>query len=143
EQGAIRQVVSTDAEPARFETRKILNQTAPEAMKVADTRLVVVQALLYGSLSEIAVTVSARTLRRWKAQYQAAELQYGYRYLGLLPQTSKRGNRTPKSDPAARELLEEAIKHEYGDPHQREKIAVYRGYAQACEKRGVAPLTLR
>ena len=33
-------------------------------MKVADTRLMMVQALLYGSLSEVAVTVSARTLRR-------------------------------------------------------------------------------
>jgi len=143
EQGAIRQVTSTDAEPARLEARKLLNQTGPEAMKVADTRLMAVQALLYGNPSEIAVTVSARTLRRWKAQYQAAEVQYGCGYLGLLPQTSKRGNRTPKSDPVARELLEEAIKQEYGEARQRQKIAVYRGYAQACEKRGVAPLTLR
>ncbi len=110
---------------------------------MADTRLMAVQARLFGSPSEIAVTVSARTLRRWKAHYQAAEVQYGCGYLGLLPQTSKRGNRTPKSDPTARELLEEAIKQEYGEPRRREKIAVYRGYAQACEKRGVAPLTLR
>jgi putative transposase len=110
---------------------------------VADARLVAVQALLSGSLSEIAVTVSPRTLRRWKAHYQAAEVHYGCGYLGLLPQTSKRGNRTPKSDPVARELLEQAIKQKYGDPRQREKIAVYQGYVQACEKRGVAPLTLR
>ena len=48
---------------------------SPKAMKVADTRLVAVQALLYGSLSEVTVTVSPRTLRRWKAQYQAAELR--------------------------------------------------------------------
>jgi putative transposase len=106
EQGAIRQATPTDAEPTRLETRKILDQTGPEAMKVADTRLVAVHALLYGSPSEIGVTVSARTLRRWKAHYQAAEVQYGYGYLGLLPQTSKRGNRNPKSDPIARELLE-------------------------------------
>lgn len=112
EQGAIRQATPTDADPTRLETRKILNQAGPKAMKVADTRLVAVQALLYGSPSEIAVTVSVRTLRRWKAQYQAAEVQYGYGYLGLLPQTSKRGNRTPKSDAVARELLEEARKRE-------------------------------
>ena len=143
EQGAMRQVTSVDAEPARFETRKILNQTGPEAMKVADTRLMAVQALLYGSLSEIAVTVSTRTLRRWKAHYLQAEANSGCGYLGLIPQTSKRGNRTPKSDAVARELLEEAIKQEYGEARQREKIAVYRGYEQACEKRGVAPLTLR
>ncbi len=143
EQGAIRQAAPTDAEPTHLQTRKILNQTSPEAMKVADTRLMMVQALLYGSLSEVAVTVSARTLRRWKAHYQAAEVQYGCGYLGLLPQTSKRGNRTPKSDAVARELLEEAIKKRYADPQRRERIAVYRGYAQACEKRGVAPLTLR
>jgi len=143
EQGAMRQLPSTDAEPARLEVRKILNQTGPEAMKVADTRLMAVQALLYGSLSEVAVTVSARTLRRWKAQYLQAEAQYGCGYLGLIPQTSKRGNRTPKSNAVARELLEEAIKQEYGEARRRERIAVYRGYAQACEKRGVAPLTLR
>jgi len=143
EQGAIRQATPTDAEPTRLETRKILNQAGSEAMKVADTRLVAVQALLYGNPLEIAVTVSARTLRRWKAQYQTAEVQHGCGYLGLLPQTSKRGNRTPKSDPVARELLEEAIKQRYGDPRQREKIAIYQGYVQACEKRGVAPLTSR
>ncbi len=143
EQGAMRQLTSTDASPSHLETRKILNQTGPEAMKVADTRLMAVQALLYGSLSEIAITVSARTLRRWKAHYLQAEAQYGCGYLGLIPQTSKRGNRTPKSDAVARELLEEAIKQEYGEPRRREKIAVYRGYEQACEKRGVAPLTLR
>ena len=143
EQGALHQITPADAEPSRLEIRKILNQTGPEAMKVADTRLMAVQALLYGSLSEVAVTVSARTLRRWKAQYLAAEVQYGCGYLGLLPQTSKRGNRNPKSDALARELLEEAIQQEYGDARRREKIAVYQGYVQACEKRGVAPLTLR
>ncbi len=143
EQGAIHQVTPTDAEPTRLEVRKILNQAGPEAMKVADTRLVAVQALLYGSPSEIDVTVSARTLRRWKAHYQAAEVQYGCGYLGLLPQTNKRGNRTPRSDRVARELLDEAIKQEYASPQRRKKIAVYQGYTQACEKRGVAPLTLR
>ena len=143
EQGAMCQLTSADAGPARFETRKILNQTGPEAMKVADTRLMAVQALLYGSLSEVAVTVSARTLRRWKAHYLEAEAQYGCGYLGLIPQTNKRGNRTPKSDAVARELLEEAIKQEYGEARRREKIAVYRGYEQTCLKRGVAPLTLR
>lgn len=89
------------------------------------------------------MTVSTRTLRRWKAQYQAAEVQYGCGYLGLLPQTSKRGNRTSKADPVAHELLEKAIKQDYGDARQREKTTVYQGYVQACEKRGVAPLTLR
>jgi putative transposase len=143
EQGAICQATPLDADPTRLEKRKILNQAGPEAIKVADTRLVAVQALLYGSPEDLAVTVSARTLRRWKAQYQAAEVQYGSGYLGLLPQTSKRGNRTPKSDPVARELLEKAIKQDYGDACQREKITVYQGYVQACEKRGVAPLTLR
>jgi putative transposase len=143
EQGAISQVASTDAEPTRLEVRKILNQAGPEAMKVADTRLIAVQVLLYGNPEDVAITVSARTLRRWKAHYLAAEVQYGYGYLGLLPQTSKRGNRNPKSDPVARKLLEEAIKNEYGDPRQKEKIAVYQGYVQACEQRGVAPLTLR
>jgi putative transposase len=143
EQGAIRQATPTDADPTRLETRKMLNRAGPEAMKVADTRLVAVQALLYGSPSEVAVTVSTRTLRRWKAQYQAAEVQYSCGYLGLLPQTGKRGNRTPKADPVAHELLEKAIKQDYGDARQREKTAVYQGYAQACEKRGIAPLTLR
>src|SRR5436853_6623650 len=103
-------------------------------MKVVDTRLIAVQALLYGSLSEITVTVSPRTLRRWKAQYQAAEVQYGCGYIGLIPQTNKRGNRTPRSDAVARELLDEAIKREYAAPQRRKKIAVYQGYTQACEK---------
>lgn len=143
EQGAIRQATPLDADPTRLEMRKILDQAGPAAMKVADTRLVAVQALLYGSPEDLAVTVSARTLRRWKAQYQAAEVQYGSGYLGLLPQTTRRGNRTPKSDPVARELLEKAIKQDYGDARQREKTIVYQGYVQACEKRGVAPLTLR
>jgi putative transposase len=143
EQGAICQVAETEASPTRLETRKILNQAGPLAMKVADTRLVVVHTLLYGNPSEIAVTVSARTLRRWKAQYQEALVQYGCGYLGLLPQTSKRGNRTPKSDPVARELLDEAIKQAYGEARRRKKVAVYQDYVQACERRGVAPLVLR
>jgi putative transposase len=143
EQGAIGQATPLDADPTRLEKRKILNQAGPKAMKVADTRLLAVQALLYGTLEDLSVTVSARTLRRWKAQYEAAEVQYGSGYLGLLPQTSKRGNRIPKSDPIARELLEKAIKQDYGDAHRREKVTIYQGYVRACEKRGVAPLTLR
>jgi putative transposase len=70
-------------------------------------------------------------------------VQYGCGYLGLLPQTSKRGNRTPKSDPVARELLDEAIKQAYGEARRRKKVAVYQDYVQACERRGVAPLVLR
>lgn len=143
EEGALHEVSSTDAQPTHKDVRKILNEMGPEAMKVADARLIAVQALLYGRLSEVVVTVSPRTLRRWKAQYQAAEVQYGYSYIGLIPQTSKRGNRTPRSDAVARELLDEAIKQEYAAPQRRKKIAVYQVYEQACEKRGVAPLTLR
>jgi putative transposase len=70
------------------------------------------------------------------------EVQYGCGYVGLIPKTSKRGNRTPRSDAAARELLEKAIKQEYAAPQRRKKIAVYQAYEQACERRGVAPLTL-
>jgi putative transposase len=143
EEGAMHPVTSADAKPTHKEVRKILDEMGPEAMKVADARLIAVQALLYGSLSEVTVTVSPRTLRRWRAQYQAAEVQYGYGYVGLIPRTNKRGNRTPRSDAVARELLDEAIKQEYAAPQRRKKIAVYRAYEQACEKRGVAPLTLR
>jgi putative transposase len=82
----------------------------------------------------ISPDVSERTLRDWVKKFRTAEAQYGCGYVGLLPRTAKRGNRTPKAPSASRELLNTFITEYYETPRQAPAISVYRAYQRACEQ---------
>jgi putative transposase len=87
--------------------------------------------------------IPKRTLSRWVKQWKEAELKYGCGYVGLLPRTQARGNRTAKAPTAASELLNTFITEQFETPTQAPAASVYRAYQRACEQQNLNPLSSR
>ena len=88
-----------------------------EDLRVANQRAELVRAHLRGETAPQHSSVSERTLRYWTARYRAAEASCGSGYIGLLPQTSSRGNRTSKMSEQAQEMhahLRKVLAKQYG-----------------------------
>ncbi len=90
-----------------------LATAGPEALAVANRRYRLVQAYHQGR-PECYEDTPPRTIRDWVVRFREAEVVWGCGYVGLLPHTRDRGNRTPKAPERARRLLDEAIEHLYG-----------------------------
>lgn len=61
---------------------------------------------------------SERTLRRWRASFRAMEQGFGNGYLGLVPRTPKRGNRSSRMNESVERLMAEAISEIYESKKQ-------------------------
>ncbi len=85
--------------------------------------------------------ISKRTLSRWLKQFREAELKYGCGYVGLLPRTQARGNRTAKAPNVSSELLNTFITEQFETPTQAPAASVYRAYQRACEQQGIPSLS--
>lgn len=81
--------------------------------------------------------VTARTFYRWLARYRTAEASYGSGYVGLLPEASRRGNRTPRLSEASRHLMEEFLDQDYETLKQKTKYASWVGLKLSCEAKAV------
>jgi len=85
-------------------------------------------------------TPPARTVRRWRAKWRAAEGIDGCGYAGLLPRRGQSGNRTRKLPAATLQLLDTFIATGYETLIQKPKFAVYAALVRACDEQGlVAP----
>lgn len=80
--------------------------------------------------------VAERTFFRWLAHYREAETAWGSGFLGLLPQSGRRGNREPKLPELSRRLLQEFIETDYETLKQKTKYASWIGLKLACETQG-------
>ena len=83
------------------------------------------------------ITVSARSLRRWKQKYREAELIHGHGYIGLLDCKHKRGNGKLKISEAVRLLMEKIIESDYENVINRRRIHVHAQFTLECEKFGL------
>jgi putative transposase len=81
--------------------------------------------------------VPARTFYRWLAQYRAAETGYGSGYLGLLPESGKRENHTPRLCEASRRLMEESLVQDYETLKQKTRYASWVGLRLSCEAKAI------
>ncbi len=79
-----------------------------------------------------------RTLRLWTAQYRSARERYGSGYLGLLPKTGKRGNRTSRLPEKSRELLGQFVENDYETLKQKSLLASWAALKRKCDECGVA-----
>ena len=87
--------------------------------------------------------IPKRTLSRWLKQFRESELKYGCGYVGLLPRTQARGNRTAKAPTVASELLNTFITEQFETPTQAPAASVYRAYQRACQQQNIPPLSSR
>jgi putative transposase len=122
------------------EVDRRMSEATPSALRQANERFAVVMAYLQGEKDTYAKT-PPRTLHRWVARFREAEEQLGCGYVGLLPQTARQGNRTPKAPVASRDLMDTFITEQFETPRQAPASAVYRTYAQECRRRNLPALS--
>jgi len=124
------------------EVHRHLADAGPAALEVANRRFRLVEAYQQRQ-REFYEGIPPRTIRSWAARFRDAEARFGCGYIGLLPDTHARGNRTPKAPEAARRLLDAAIETLYARPKQQHARAVYVAYQRTCLAEAVSPLSER
>src|SRR6266567_2582110 len=124
------------------EVHRLLTEAGPEALDVANQRYRLVEAYR-NKQHEVYVGTPTRTIRDWLAHFRDAEATYGCGYVGLLPKTAARGNRTPKAAEESRRLLDEAIEQLYARPKQQKAREVFVAYQRTCLQQHVQPVTER
>jgi len=116
---------------------RLLSTASEDDLKVANHRLEVVRRRLNGERPLEAASVPERTLRLWVAKYKEAEKQYGSGYLGLIPQSSQRGNRGRKLPEESRALIKRFVEQDYETLKQKTRFATWAMLRRACEEKGI------
>jgi putative transposase len=115
---------------------QLLAEANPADLREANRRHAIITPYLTG-VAAPSSAASARTIRRWLAQWRLAEQGYGCGYLGLLPKWRHRGNRMHKLPEATLALIDEFLTSEYETLKQKRKFVVYAALQRACEERGL------
>ena len=115
------------------EVHRLLIEAGHEAIEVANQRYRLIEAYR-NKQREGYAGKPTRTIRDWLAHFRDAEAAYGYGYgyVGLLPKTAARGNRTPKATEESRRFLDEAIAQWYARPKQQKAREVFVAYQRTC-----------
>ena len=128
-------VARAEASGLHPEAQRRLIEASQADLREANRRTELVCARLRGAAPADG-SASERTLRLWVARYRAAETAYGAGYLGLLPQTARRGNRGRKLPEQTLNLMSEFIEREYETLRQRTKYAAYALLLHHCQEQG-------
>jgi len=104
---------------------------------VANQRSRLIQFYLESGRLPPETGVTARTFYRWLARYREADASYGSGYIGLLPESGKKGNRTPRLCEASRHLMEEFLDQDYETLKQKTRYASWVGLKFSCEAKAV------
>lgn len=117
------------------EAFELLAAASEKDLAAANWRFDLVKRSLSGE--ELTHSVPARTMRFWIAQYRLAKEQCGNGYVGLLPKTSNRGNRTPRLPDKSSNLLIQFVENDYENLKQKTKVASWAALKQKCNECGV------
>lgn len=109
-------------------------------LKIANRRF---RALQAQRQRERESDVPARTLRFWAARYREAEAAYGDGFVGLLPETQRRGNRQNRLAEQTRALMAQSIENDFETLKQKSKYACWAALKHTCEQQGVAAPSYR
>lgn len=125
---AVKEAVQSD------EAAEIMRSASPAARQEANRRF----NILNNPSGEEAQSIADRTLRDWQQAFQKAEARYGSGYIGLLPRTYQRGNRTPRYPREIVEIAEEIITEHYETVVQPNAWQTYGIFRNRCEEAGFA-----
>jgi putative transposase len=90
-----------------------LAKASENDLHVANHRAAFIRRYLEDGTIHASTEFCLRTFYVWLARYRGAESSYGNGFLGLLPQSSQRGNHNPKLPEASRNALREFIEQDY------------------------------
>jgi len=113
----------------------LLAAASEQDLIIANQRFRILRQHLAGD--RLASSTPARTLRFWKAQYQFAKERYGSGYLGLIPKTNKKGNRTTRLSETSQKLLTQFIENDYESLKQKSLLASWAALKHKCNECGV------
>lgn len=123
-----------------------LNSASPAALQEAVRRYHIIQSQMQQkgqgnnqAANPTTVSVSERTLRNWRAAYEAAEKAYGNGFVGLLPQTARCGNHTRKLPVSVITLMETVIVQHIETPKNKSLSAAYGELVLACKEQTLTP----
>ncbi len=117
------------------EARERLLRASPDDFREANRRYAAIASHLSGGKTP--GTTPTRTVRQWLMTWRQAERTHNCGYVGLLPQTSLRGNRNRKLTEAVLLLLDEFIAKDYETLKQKGKLEVYAALVRACEEQAI------
>lgn len=112
---------------------KIICQATESDLRIANDKYETVSKHLQGERISLD-HVTDRTLRNWVKKYQEAEELYGYGFIGLLPETKKRGNRQSKLPIETLKIMEEVISNSYKTIKQKTARAVFGEILVKCDQ---------
>jgi putative transposase len=95
----------------------LLSQATPNDLMIANKRAEFAQRVIRGEHGAKGRDLS-RSERRYVTQFSRAKELYGNGYIGLLPQTRLKGNRTPRLEEDTQSALSESIEQEYEHTNQ-------------------------
>lgn len=114
------------------EVKKMISQASVKDLEEANKKYEIIRMYLKGE--KIELTVTERTLRNWVKKYKDAEELHGNGFVGLLPQTKKRGNRNSKLPQDTSELMNRIITDSYETIKLKSAKQVYRELLVKCEE---------
>ncbi|MGO9274112.1 MAG: Mu transposase C-terminal domain-containing protein [Terriglobia bacterium] len=135
-QGRI-QGLSAQQKPGPRPEIDVLASAGENDLRVANGRLDAVLCQLRGEPPPCNGQVSARTLRLWVSRYRKAEACFGSGYLGLLPRSRERGNRSNRLPMAIRTLLLQCIENDYETLKQKTRLACWAALKRGCDDSGI------
>ncbi len=103
-------------------------------LKIANQRFSALQAQKSGERES---DTPERTLRSWAARYREAVEAFGDGYIGLLPETQKRGNRRDRLPEKTRALMAQSIENGFETLKQKSRYACWLVLKHTCEQQGV------
>ncbi|MCM3358648.1 TnsA endonuclease N-terminal domain-containing protein [Psychrobacillus sp. MER TA 171] len=115
------------------ELKKMISQANETELIEANKKYEIVVKYLNGEKIEF-INITDRTLRNWVKKYKDAEELYGNGFVGLLPQTKKRGNRNAKLPTETIELMNKMITESYETIKSKSAKQVYRELLVKCEE---------
>jgi transposase InsO family protein len=130
-------IIGNGTSERHSEVARMLASASEHDLKTANNRFDLVHRHLNDRLSARELQVPERTLRLWTAQYRRAKEEHGNGYVGLLPRTSCRGNRTHRLPDDTQRLLSEFIERDYETLKQKSKFASWAVLKSACDQRGI------
>jgi putative transposase len=114
-----------------------LSRARESDLHVANQRARMIGHYLESGRLPAETEAARRTFFRWLARYREAEHSCGSGYLGLLPESGHRGNRTRRLSKAAQQMMAQFLEQDYETLKQKTRFASWAGLKLACESQGI------
>ena len=134
------QITETPLRPndGESEIMNRLSSASEKDLAQANHRYEIVRRPLNSTSLTAFISISPRSARRWRAMYRTAEAQCGAGYMGLIPQTHRRGNRAARLPEVTRELMAAVVHQDYETHKQKSMYASWSVLMSACNDRGLS-----